>query len=324
MTVNPLVLTLRIAATLAASVIVVSAHSAAPEDVLVRTPELVITRADWEAELTRIPSEQRVAFTASSQRVQLALNNLLVNRTLALRARAKGLDKEPAMERRVAIEMERFLAALYLDRLDTEAGAEFDRMTERNVARARELYLVNQAKYMAQEQIDVMHILFDTTKRGKDAALASATEARAKLAAGADFSALAKEVSDDPSAARNGGRINALTRGKTDPAFEQAAFALKNPGDLSEPVQSRFGFHVIRLEDRKAARQRTLIEAQPQIIAEMRQKYISDAREAAIGGIRSDSRIQVEQEAVDALVLKVDIPPMPTTPVAPPPRQRSK
>ena len=75
-----------------------------------------------------------------------------------------------------------------------------------------------------------------------------------------------------------------MTRGKTDPAFEQAAFALKNPGDVSEPVLSRFGYHVIRLESRKPARQKTFDEAQQQIVAEMRQKYIHEARDAAVKG----------------------------------------
>ena len=135
-------------------------------------------------------------------------------------------------------------------------------MKERNIARARELYLVNQAKYTVPEQIDVTHILFDTTKKGKEAALASAMDARAKIVAGADFGALAQEVSDDPSAARNKGRLAGMTRGKTDPAFERAAFALKNPGDVSEPVLSQFGYHVIRLEGRKPARPRTFDEAQ--------------------------------------------------------------
>jgi peptidyl-prolyl cis-trans isomerase C len=213
------------------------------------------------------------------------------------------------------LENDRFLAALMVDRIDTDAAAEFDAMKERNVARARELYLVNQAKYTQPEQIDVTHILFDTTKRGKDAALASAVDARAKIAAGADFGALAQEVSDDSSSAKNKGRIPGITRGKTDPDFEQAAFALK-PGDVSEPVLSRFGYHIIRLDSRKPERPRTFAEAQSQIVAEMRQKYIADAREAVIGAIRSDSRIQVSQEAIDALVLKVDYPPLSTPPKA--------
>jgi peptidyl-prolyl cis-trans isomerase C len=317
---------IRIGAALAACSLAGGALAASPDDVLVRTPEMVITRGDWEAELTRIPNDQRMAFTASSQRVQAALNNVLINRTLAERARAKGLDKDPTMARRLTLETERFLAALMIDRIETDAGEEFDRMRERNLERARELYLVNQAKFVAPEQIDVTHILFDPVKRGKDAALASAVDARAKIVAGADFGALAQASSDDPSGAKNKGRIDGLTRGKTDPAFEQAAFALKKPGDVSEPVLSRFGYHVIRLEDRKPARQKSLVEAQQQIVAEMRQKHIQEAREAVVMAIRSDSRVQVDQEAVDALVLKVDYPalPQPNAAAPAPPKKRAK
>jgi peptidyl-prolyl cis-trans isomerase C len=302
---------LRLAVPLAALAIATFAVAASPDDVLFRTPEVVITRADWDAELARIPNEQRLAFTTSPARVQAALNNLLVNRTLAVRAKAQALDKDPAVARRLAIESERFLAAMMVDRIETDAAAEFDRMTEKNEARARELFLVNESKYAVPEQIDVSHILFDVGKRGKDGALAAATEARARLVAGADFAALAKELSDDPSAAKNNGRLNGIARGKTDPAFEKAAFELKSPGDLSAPVLSRFGYHLIRLENRKPGRQRTFAEARPMILAEMRQKYVNDTRDAAVGAIRSDSRIEVNQPEIDALVVKIDLPAQP-------------
>ena len=154
--------------------------------------------------------------------------------------------------------------------------------------------------------------------------MAAAADARAKILSGADFAALALASSDDPSAKTNKGRLDGVTRGQTDPAFEKAAFALKNAGDVSEPVLSRFGYHVIRLEKRTPAQPRAFSEAQSQILADMRQKHVSDAREAIIGGIRGDSRIQVSQEAVDALVVKVDFPPLPTPPKADAPAQKAK
>lgn len=276
-----------------------------------RTPEVVITRADWEAELARIPVEHRTAFATSPQRVQAAINNLLVNRTLAERARAKGVDKDPATARRYALEIDRLLAGLMIERIEAEAGAEFDRDSDRNLARARELYLVNQSKYAVAEQIDVSHILFDTTKRGKDTALSAANEARAKILAGADFNALATEISDDPSAATNKGRLNGVTRGKTDPAFERSAFGLRSPGDVSEPVLSKFGYHLIKLEDRKPGRSRTFAEAQRTILNEMRQKYVNETRDAAVREVRSDKRMQFDQEALDGLVVTVEVPPLP-------------
>jgi peptidyl-prolyl cis-trans isomerase C len=298
-------------AALLAALFACHAGAAAPSEVLVRAPEAVLTRADWDAELTRIPSEQRVAFVTSPQRVQATLNNLLVNRTLAERARAQGMDKDPIVQRRLALEADRALAALMVERIENEAGAEFDRAVERNVARARELYLIDRAKYATPEEIDVSHILLDSSKRGKEAALAAAIDVRAKLLAGADIAVLAVAVSDDPSAARNKGRLGPGPRGRYDPAFEAAAFALKSPGDLSAPVLTRFGYHVIRLEGRKPESQQTFDEVRGQILVDMRQKHVSDARESTIAAIRGDSRLQVNREAVDALVVKVDIPPSP-------------
>jgi peptidyl-prolyl cis-trans isomerase C len=277
-------------------------------DVLVEGPGAKLTRADWEAELTRVPADQRTSFATNPQRVNSALNNLLVNRTLAERARARGIDNDPVVQRRLALETDRALAALMIERIEAEAGAEFDRAAERNLARARELYLVNRAKYVTPEEIEVSHILFDVSKRGDAAALAAAKEARAKLLAGEDFAALAAAVSDDPTATRNRGRLASSSRGRFDPVFEAAAFALKNRGDLSEPVLSRYGYHLIRLEGRTPARQPTFDEARPVILAEMRQKFVSDAREAAVVAIRTDRSLQVNQGAIDALVVKVEAP----------------
>ena len=305
---------LRGAIVLASALSASAAGAQMPADVLVRSPDATITRIDWDADLTRVPLDQRVAFAASPQRVQSTLNNLLVARTLADRARKQGIAKDPVVERRLALEADRALAALMLDRIEAEAGAEFDRATERSLARARELYLVNRAKYLVPEEVDTSHILFDTTKRGKDAALAAANDARAKLLAGEDFAVLAVAVSDDPSAASNKGRLGPYPRGKFDPAYEAAAFALQKPGDVSEPVLTRFGYHLLRLEGRTPARQQTFDDVRAQILAEMRQKHVADARDTTISAIRGDKRLEVNQEAVDALVVKVDFPALPGSP----------
>ncbi len=153
--------------------------------------------------------------------------------------------------------------------------------------------------------------------------MAAAQAARAKLAAGADFAALAKELSDDPSAKTNGGRLSWFAHGAMDPAFEKAAFGLRDPGALSDPVLSSFGYHVIRLEGRKPSRLPPFEDVKMKIVDEMRVNYVNDRREAVIGGIRSDPRLTVNQEAVDALVFKGEMPAagisvMPTLPAPAP------
>ncbi len=277
---------------------------------LAKSPDTVLTRGDWEADLQRIPPDKRDTFASSPQRVQASLNNLLVSKTLAARARAAGMDRDALTERRIAIESDRLLATLIIEKVESDARAEFDRNSERNVARARELYLAGGKKYAAPEEIDASHILFKTDKCAKEAALAAAQAARAKLVAGADFPTLAKEVSEDPTATSNGGRLSWFSRGKMDPAFDQAAFGLRNPGDLSEPVLSSFGYHIIRFEGRKPAHQLPFDEVKVKIIDEMRTNYINEKRDALVAGIRSDPRLEVNQEAVDALVVKVSVPPV--------------
>ncbi len=91
-----------------------------------------------------------------------------------------------------------------------------------------------------------------------------AEELRARAARGADFAMLAREHSEDPSSREQGGRLGTFSRGAHTRAFDDAAFALK-PGALSNVAQTEYGFHVIKVSAREAARALTLAEATPEI-----------------------------------------------------------
>jgi hypothetical protein len=92
-------------------------------------------------------------------------------------------------------------------------------------------------------------------------ALAKAQDIRKKLAAGGDFAALAKEESDDAGSGANGGDLGFFHHGQMVPSFETAAFALKE-GEISDPVKSQFGYHVIQVQAHKV---KSLDEAKPEI-----------------------------------------------------------
>ena len=91
-----------------------------------------------------------------------------------------------------------------------------------------------------------------------------------------------------------------------DPAFSDAAFALKNVGDISEPVLSSFGYHLIRLDGRKPARAKSFEEVSGEIMAQERARFITEKREEALATIRDDPLARLNQKAVDALVVGVD------------------
>jgi hypothetical protein len=279
-----------------------------PDEVLAKSAETTLTRGDWNADLTRIPAPNREGFASDPKRVESTLNAILVAKTFAARARAAGLDKDPVLQRRIEIEADRVLMARWIEKIEADAGAEFDRNVDASTRRAREMYLLDKKKYDISDQVDAWHILFTPGKHGgNDGALAAAKDARAKLAAGADFATLAQESSDDPSVRNNGGHLGYFPRGVTDKDFEKVAFAMKD-GQLSEPVHTQFGWHIIRVDGHKAGQARTFDDVKLGIIAELREKYIREAREAAVLSVRSDPKLVVNQEAVESLVTTVAVP----------------
>lgn len=276
------------------------------DDILSQSSAMVLTRGDYEAELARLPPEQRDAFATSSQRIEQLLVNLQMLKTLAAEARTAGVDREPLVARRMSIEADRALGQIYLQRLDEAAGAEFDRRSAELLPRVREIYVVDQAKYRTSEQVSASHILISTKTRSPAEALVLAQQARAKLAAGGDFKVLARELSEDPSAARNGGFLDWFTAETMDPAFSKAAFGLPAVGAISEPVLSSFGYHVIRLDGRRPAGVRSFDEVKGEILAEMRTTHVNKQREQRLAAIRSDPTTKVNEAAVQSLLKKFD------------------
>lgn len=103
----------------------------------------------------------------------------------------------------------------------------------------------------ASGEIGARHILIRPAADGSlDSARAVVEDLKARVEAGEDFAALAQEYSADTGSARRGGDLGTFGRGRMVPPFEEAAFALQNVGDLSEPVETRFGVHLIQLTER--------------------------------------------------------------------------
>jgi peptidyl-prolyl cis-trans isomerase D len=119
-------------------------------------------------------------------------------------------------------------------------------------------------QYSTPEQIRASHILLKTEGKDEAAVKAHAEELLKQARGGADFAELAKKNSEDEASAKNGGDLDFFGRGRMIPEFEQVAFALQ-PGQLSDPVKTSYGYHIIKLVDRKPGTTRTLQEVRQQI-----------------------------------------------------------
>jgi len=283
------------------------------DEVLAENAQVKLIRADYETELLRKPPDRRTDFAGNPNRLTMMLNSLLIDKTLAKQARDAGLDRDPELMRRVALETDRLLAVAMIAKIERDAAADFDAHESDFLVKAREVYALNKAKYQRPEMVSASHILIDPKKHGDVAAATLARETRDKLLAGADFATLAREVSDDPSAKDNGGQLGWFPDGMMDPAFSKAAFALKKVGDLSEPVLSSFGWHIIRLDGRRPQHAAPFERVRPEIMAELKQRYVAETRKERLNAISHDPAMKVNQAAIDALVLK-----MPGTPEASP------
>lgn len=285
---------------------VVSAQTASADTVLISNSLASVSLAEYDAELLKLPIDVRAGFANNARRVTDLLARMLMQKSLAAQARAAKLDASPEASRRMQLEIDRLLAQMLIESVEAKAGTEFDANRTKYEARARELYTVDRNSFTTPEQVSATHILFDIKKRGPDEAKKLAQETRAKIAEGADMGKLAKELSDDASA-QNNGTLGWFAMRDMDPAFGEVAFALKNTGDVSEPVLSQFGWHIIRLDGRRPATVRTFDEARETIMAGLRKRYVDEKRDEAVATIRRDPKTQVNKDAVDALTPRVDV-----------------
>jgi len=136
----------------------------------------------------------------------------------------------------------------------------------------RERYEAEKKRFVQPERRRVRHILIaldaDADAPAERAAKERIAKIRERVEGGEDFAALARELSQDPGSAGQGGDLGLIEQGLMDPAFDQAAFAL-DKGQLSAPVRSRFGYHLIEVTEIEAGRQKPFEEVADQLAAEI-------------------------------------------------------
>lgn len=267
---------------------------------MLESNQVKITSLDFEVEVERIPAEHREEFLSSKVRIRKLLENMLVYKTLAEQARKAGIGNEPLMKKRLELAADKLLSQEQINRFaDSLKLPNFE-------PRVRELYKINTEKYTLPEKVHASHILVDNQSRTDEEALKRAMEARAKALDGMPFDALAQEYSDDPSAKENKGDLGFFEAGKMVKPFSDAAFAMGAPGEISEPVKTQFGYHIIRLHEKQAAKLRPFDEVKAEIANELREKYVADYRQEQIGKIISDPALKLYEEAVDRYYVNIE------------------
>ncbi len=273
----------------------------APETPLIVDGPVTVDAADFEGNILRIPENRRGEFRMSYDRVAAVVDNIFVARALAAKARQAGLDQDPAVQRRLTQLQDAFLADLYVQRMERDAPkADFE-------PRARELYKMDQAKYMAPEQVYTQQILITLNGRTREMALERARKVYDEAKAGKeDFLALAARYSEDPDMKRNGGDVGYNAKDSFPAAVAKAVATANVKGQVLEPIESERGFHVVRFIDRQKEEPLKFEAVKKKLIAVETDKFNKKRLEDLLESVRKTPTVVVHPENVEKLVIPVD------------------
>jgi parvulin-like peptidyl-prolyl isomerase len=245
----------------------------APDAVVLTVGNLQMTRAQFEVLLSALASNGRPAASPAAKR-QVAEQYAELE-TMAQEARQRKLDESAEVKQMMAIQGDSFLANTLAKRISDDTH-----FTELDL---RSYYDSHKSEF---EEAQGSHILIRfkgssvPLKPGQkdltdEEALAKAKDLRAKILAGADFATLAKAESDDTASGAKGGDLGTFKHGQMVPAFDQAAFSVP-VGQVSEPVKTQFGYHIIKITSRNA---RSFEDAKAQIEKDLKPKMAKEALE---------------------------------------------
>ncbi len=259
----------------------------AKKDVLAKVGAKEITKSEVEAYAGLYPEQQQALIKADPRMEEVLVRNLVSIIVVSDIARKKGMEKDPTIRKQLEIMRNEYLARTYVQK---EVLGKIN-LTEKDY---EAYYNEHKKEFENPEMVRARHILIavkpNATEEEKKAALKKAEEILAKAKQGEDFAKLASEYSDDPGSKAKGGDLGFFTQGSMVGKFEQTAFALK-PGEISPVVETEFGYHIIKVEERKAAEQQPYDAIKEQVKARATQAIQQERLNAFLEKAMKDAKV---------------------------------
>jgi hypothetical protein len=267
-----------------------------PTVVFAARGDVELTQIELDGAFTGIPKPARLMYIRDGEKVDQLVIALLQRKAIAADAAKTGFDQDPVIAARVQLAAEKELAEAWLQHM-VENAPEADYM-----ALGREDFLLDPESYRSEEVLDLSHILIGTDSRSSDQAELVANQLFEQLLADPQqFDELVREYSDDPSKNVNGGRFPEVRKGQMVESFEKAAFAIEKQGDISKPVRTDYGYHLIRLNGKSGGEIPQFEQVQAEAVQRARVKHLNNIRESYLKRIASDP-IVIPEGAVEIMV----------------------
>jgi peptidyl-prolyl cis-trans isomerase C len=259
------------------------AQQTIPDDqVLAKIGSRTVTEGDLKQMANAVPEKFRYYYQTPEGRKQ-TLDYIVNIYALAAEAEKQGLDKTPDAEKLLAFTRNDLLARLLLDKMTKESPAPSE-------ADGKKYFEQNKAEFSTPESIKLHHILVENEKEAKDVL--------ARLKKGEKFAEIATKISICPSKAK-GGDLDWMPKGSLVPEIEEVAFKMKK-GQIEGPVKSKFGYHILFLEDSKPAEEASFDQVKEYIIEQLKYQKQQEQYEKIADSLRKKMNVQILLPIEDA------------------------
>jgi peptidyl-prolyl cis-trans isomerase C len=221
--------------------------SAKDDDVVAKIGDRKITISEFNKMLGYLDSEKQKVIEKNPQLKENILQQYIQGIVISNLAKKKGFDKNPELKEQLELLKDNIIAIEYLKK-------EVTNKVEVSEEDIKAYYESHKDEFKTPEMVRSRHILIKTDPSASDndkkKAKEKADEILKKIKAGEDFAKLASDVSDDTGSKPKGGELGFFPKGRMVKPFEDAAFSLK-PGEVSGIVETQFGYHIIKVEEKK-------------------------------------------------------------------------
>ncbi len=225
-----------------------SVVKAEEDKVLAQVGDEKITVKEFEEQVKSLPPQLQVMVSSNPEAKGQLLESWVQMNLFAKEAKTLKLDDDPAFKTKFAKVRDSLLAQEFVKK-------ELEKALQIKPEDIKKFYDEHKNEFVKPESVHARHILVkvdqNADEKAKKAVEAKANDIKKKLAGGKDFAELAKEFSDDPGSKQKGGDLGFFPKGRMVPEFEKAAFELK-VNEVSNPVKSNFGYHIIQVLEKKA------------------------------------------------------------------------
>jgi len=247
----------------------------AADDVIARIGTKTITLSDFDKIIKFYPEDKQKLFADNPKNKNTLLRRIVQGIVLSDLAKKEGFDKDPQIKEQISLNENDFLATEFVKQKTSKDIS----VTDEDILT---YYKTHQDEFKVKEQVLARHILItvdtNASEEDKKKARAKAEDLLKRVKAGEDFAKLATEFSDDPSGKAKGGDLGYFSRGRMVKEFEDVAFALK-PGEVSDIVTTKYGYHIIKVTDKKGEE---ILPLESIMKERIRKKLLEDFRQAKI------------------------------------------